>query len=105
MTFFRVQNKQGNGPYKGCNESLQFLHHHNNSKLHPMPLHDEGIDRFIEPDEICAFESPEQLKQWFTDKELKTLKEEWGFEVVSVSGTLRAKGKYQVLITPDIISN
>lgn len=94
---WRVENQDGQGPYNAevaedlGGGSLQdyWTDREHNSTTHPSPLHDEGFDELDLENiygegygsRLFGFESIQQLKKWFNDKELKQLKE-LGFDVV-----------------------
>jgi hypothetical protein len=97
---WRVENDDGFGPYSNratWSETRPILCSHQGDYVnHPTPYTDSEIGRIPEPQESCGFISEEQMRQWFTEDELKKLAE-LGFQVKQVQGTITAIGKKQVL--------
>ena len=93
-TIFRIQNKNGNGPY--VNQNLSCLANDTSCSGHPAPYADEGIDRLAMYKERCGFHSIQQLKEWFNVQTLFELKKH-GFDIVEVQGKITARGKKQIL--------
>ena len=92
---YRVQNKKGDGPYrKGMTRSVLFRHWL--SPEHPTPFGDIGICREPGKDELCGFESLEDLHGWVSQDEIEELSK-LGFEIVVVRGLVTAVGAKQLL--------
>jgi hypothetical protein len=96
---YRVENKRGNGAYRGyapiCNQ-LNSKHRDFNDK-HPVPQFDKGIERHPIYEEISGFATKKQALKWFTKTELHDLALN-GFylKLVKVS-KITARGEKQVL--------
>lgn len=75
-TIWRIENKEGIGPYQGNIDSFELnemMHSHNRDDTKPVVCEDKGIMRYPEQDEICGFEDMHQVKSWFTREELIAL--------------------------------
>lgn len=101
QVLYRVQNKEGQGPYRDRYIVSSILSHHNDdmSGQHPTPCLDPKINRLIKKEEKCAFLSLNDLLKWFTDNELDALGK-WGYGITQVIGIVTAIGKHQVLYIP-----
>ena len=79
VTIFRVQDTKGQGPYTGDKTNYDYMtqrfcwsrRSHEGANL-PSP----DAENLLRTDRhLCGFESLKQLHKWFTDYELKNLKE------------------------------
>jgi len=99
LYIYRVENDLGEGCYwfKDTGKVLSNHFTEEGYPLHPTPLEDIGIERTPEIEEVCGFLNLKQAKNWFTDEELKELKE-LGFHLKKVKvKKITAKGNKQVL--------
>lgn len=96
---YRVQDRDGIGPYFGGGESYNLLDHNGDVNFHPSPRRDKKIQRSVRDNELCGFESLKSLSQWFTSEELDALYK-IGFYIVRCKGQITAKGEKQVLFVP-----
>lgn len=76
MKIYRVENRDGEGPYQ-CGDRSPWWLDKRESTEHPEPNY---IFLLENPEWFCGFDSPEQLFAWFTCDELERLKKE-GFLV------------------------
>lgn len=93
-TIYRVENNKGKGCYrdKRTKEIIDW-----GTEYNPLPRDDKGIERQTERNEICGFESLEQVEKWFNEKELKGLAK-LGFELREIEvKKITAFGERQVL--------
>jgi hypothetical protein len=100
MKIWRVQNDMGECPYNLIDEILcdGFLYKHNIDKeFHPNPMNDKGIQRNIEPNEICGFINRKQMCKWFTLEELQKLRKAGYYPKRVEVKKITAIGEYQVL--------
>jgi len=102
---WRVQNKNGDGPYHAIDNNNQYakqwwassLTKHGNNNCHPSPMFDAGINRSVNFKEICGFKTEEQARKWFSKEELQWL-ESFGFYLQEIEvDVITAIGEYQVL--------
>jgi hypothetical protein len=106
-TVYRVQNRQGRGPYIAA-ISISWVDpkhedlFHNGLNGHPGPKNDNINLRGLFDYRFC-FQSLEQLNNWFTPIELENLKA-MGFRVYRI--TVQTKGiqhgKYQSIFWPKV---
>lgn len=98
MKVYRVQNKEGRGPYsiRGWEDS------NHNDEQHPTPLHDFPLWPYRHRQDIEAppnikfgFSSLEQLRKWFSDRELTKLKK-YGFDIVEIEAEVLYQSDKQV---------
>lgn len=101
-TIYRVQNKEGKGPYKGRKYSRWTERSHDTTK-HPNAYQDKKLRKLVKtmkPREFSSykfgFKSMASLNRWFSKKELQNLKK-LGFEVVSLKAKTVILGDRQVL--------
>ena len=94
MRIFRVQDKNGFGPYL-TTEWLAAKHNADFS-LWPPPHLNYDFGRSIKSFEKCGFINEAQLHNWFSDDELKQLSNK-GFMPVVVEGKITAMSENQVL--------
>ena len=96
MKIYRVQDSSGSGPYRESMMAGLFdmIKKHNNP-THPCPVHDIGIERFIQPDEFCGFQALFQLRMWFEGFE--KILDEHLFRILTFEAAPTAIGEYQVL--------
>lgn len=112
--FIRIENDDGLGPYVAEDEldiSWQ-EHNHHDSEFTPSIHYDEGFnseDRMIydlnsrKNKAVSGFSSLSQLEQWFSPKELKTLKG-LGFKInYYMVKELRDSGLQSFVLKKDII--
>lgn len=107
MRILRVQNEQQNGPYytnrnKKADIICQMQDQHNaqhSVNCYPPTQMDKSILRRMKSEERCGFLNESQLYNWFSNKELKLLKEN-GFLVVEVFGEITIIGSHQILFIP-----
>ena len=99
-TIWRVQNDNGDGPYRGNYQTLKMLYDHNNIASHPSAWYDPLIKREPKNEERHGFKNMESLQSWFSKIEILMLKD-YGFHVVTVVGEITAVGVRQVLFIPD----
>lgn len=92
---YRVENKQGRGPYQGGVPNYLKYHDRNTAKR-PVPRLDEGIERTPFPEEICGFMTLDQVNNWFSPHDLKKLREN-GYELKRVLVENIIIGKTQVI--------
>lgn len=99
VTLYRVEDSDGNGPYCGVDYKKQELmgikYHNYKDSIHLLPEEDTG--RCMLPNEISAFDSLEQLHEWFTDRELELMSEH-GYNIVEFQGIVTAYGNKQVIV-------
>jgi len=97
-TIYRVENSQGDGCYRVYSNIKRWIcKRHKDGCQHPTPILDNGINRSVEPKEICGFKDFEQSKNWFNKWELLRL---WfcGFRLKQVEvKEITAYGDKQVL--------
>lgn len=93
---YRVENAEGQGPYRPDGPANGFNHSCVNS--HPTP-HNDGIPC---PEEyVCGFTSREQLKEWFDATERTTLRAEgYMIALYIVPGECVVDGKKQLVFDP-----
>lgn len=102
MKIWRVEDKNGIGCYQHITDhphhyDIIIDHTENTPKDHPTPINDKGIGRFIDDDEICGFLNKEQAVKWFSERDLKELREA-GFELKEVEvEKITAIGEKQIL--------
>ena len=94
MRVFRVQNKNGVGPY--LTAKWLATKHDADFNLWPTPYRDRTFGRDIKPSERCGFINEAQLHNWFSDDELRQLSNE-GFIPVVVEGEITAMSENQIL--------
>ena len=99
---FRVEDPSGIGPY--CSEIWKetadyFAYLHDGCNNHPVPIDDPEIKMYMKADQRCAFESMEQLDNWFTKKQQKRLLRD-GFRIVKRKGVIIGRSKFQVVFQP-----
>jgi len=73
---WRVEDSGGAGPYRltlGSDFRDDLDDRHSGDGVHPCPQNDDGIGRRVRSDEICGFNSIQQVKRWFTRDELTGL--------------------------------
>lgn len=99
---FRVEKSDGTGPYRTYPTPEQvrialqptFM----GSEAHPVPSWDGLGD--LKPEEVCAFASVEQMKQWFPEEALPVLAEHgYTCNAYIVPETYVRKGRKQVVFT------
>lgn len=88
MFVYRIENKEGEGPYYRTDSSRWCFDPHTAETGRPGPYDDEGLSEYwtdmrlkISKTYQFGFASLHQLCAWFTDAELKRLRS-LGFEVV-----------------------
>jgi hypothetical protein len=96
MIVYRVENKNGVGPYDGTSDGSLWQTRDHVEPSHPGPK-DDGID-FERGEDYCGFASFEQLRDWFESEELVMLRK-LGFRVrrISVPRSRVKFGKKQVV--------
>lgn len=66
---YRVEGPDGSGPYVGDYFSMRFEIGRAHMNLrHPSPNADASLNNWIEYNEYCGFDSPENLLRWFEQK-------------------------------------
>ncbi len=96
--FYRVENKNGIGPYRANSDTSWAEQIHTNEE-HPTPQGDryvKGKKELDMTDRVCGFKSLNQLKKWFTDGELSNLSKQ-GFCIKSFKGKNATVFEYQVI--------
>lgn len=104
MYFYRVENKDGKGPYTngkycysisriGWNTKQHSPKHNNHGPMECEDLKDVELDKETM---IFGFTTLKQLESWFTATELVNLYDE-GFKIVRVKGQLVKASKYQAI--------
>lgn len=107
MTVYRIQSKQDKR--RGCYGSLtmfsnrseivrKMLLEHGDwrDETRPPPTGDAGIERYMESDEHCGFDSAAKLLRWFRGFIPDLLRA--GYEIVALQNVeITAIGEYQVL--------
>jgi hypothetical protein len=78
MIVYRVENKNGVGPYYGTDNWCEWQTRWHDSPSHPPPFLD-GIDVYAKKD-LCGFASFKKLRDWFESEELVELRK-LGFRV------------------------
>jgi hypothetical protein len=75
MIVFRIEDADGQGPYRTCNKSFECAFE-NDFLKHPTPFQDSllsplwrKLDRNERDQFSCAFKSEEQLNSWFYNQE------------------------------------
>ena len=102
MKIWRVQNKNGRGPYwvpttkKSSAVTAMQENHNVNLDKYPTAIMDSGIRRSASEGELYGFINEAQLRNWFSDTDLQVLAED-KFEVVIVDGEITAMGSHQLL--------
>ena len=87
MIIYRIENERGIGPYN-CIEAWVCDEYYHNSFKHPTPCIDNIFDKIYDINEVrhefyCGFEKLYMLYNWFSDQELKNLKN-MGFNIVEI---------------------
>ena len=103
MWVYRVENKEGHGPYRATGVCSYDWgdEPHNGSNMHPTPTEDEIPEAIVvKGDCICGFESIEQLEQWFSPTELRILND-LGFIPVKIESHTVHYGYHQIMFTRD----
>lgn len=96
MKIWRVEDEYGQGCYY-AHLPYNFIDNHTRENGHPRPEDDRGIKRGQKEEEICGFVSKEQAKKWFTQYELRCMREE-GFDLKEIEvEKITAIGHTQVL--------
>jgi len=94
---WRVENRDGYGPYMGGTEEDWASEHHSVDTGRPTPSSDNGIGRSPDYTEICGFISIHDVKKWFKKEELLNLYA-CGFRLKRVPvSEITAVGEKQVL--------
>lgn len=94
---WRIENRDGYGPYMGGSEDDWADERHCDDNGRPTPICDRGIERYPDAGEICGFLSIHHVKKWFTKKELLNLYA-CGFHLKRVPiAEITAIGEKQVL--------
>lgn len=95
---FRVENKEGIGPYKGMfNYDTKWADktHNDNDLQYPTPYTE--FNESIQSDEYCAFNSYVQLKNWFSRSEIEKMKS-YGYKVRRYRAKITRVGRKQIII-------
>ena len=106
-TIIRIEHKSGYGIFRATdrlgNEIIHTKKHENKFKHlvrrhydFPTPFRDSKIDRYIEPEEFCAFKSIEQVQQWITKDEIIALTK-LDFKVLMLDVSECIEGEYQII--------
>lgn len=112
VTIYRVENSFGEGPYfnkqrdkEGSSWVQTWAESPHNDSRHPEPFDDEVLktkmddNQFFMDEYICGFLNMEQVKSWFSEKELKNLaKIGYKLKAIEVFHEDVIVGKTQVLI-------
>ena len=103
-TIYRVECSDGSGPYWTDDEEIHSLMYVYNGDAHPDPIDDKELARQIDENgiqigrHIFAFESPEQLCQWFHDQETNYKLTSRSVTVVESHVNYFVKGNSQVMV-------
>lgn len=92
MWVYRVENKDGEGPYRGPTNDWFNWQTRSHNHLPTAPSEDLPTGRGW----ICGFKDKAQLNRWFTKKELLNLRK-IGYRVKRISAAKVRRGKYQVV--------
>ena len=104
MVIFRIENEQKLGPYYATYDSKWQTKDHGESKKTPGPSADKiqntnkPLNSILKNSHLFGFKSLEQLKKWFSKKELKNLHNK-GFllaEIQCATKYIRLGGKQLV---------
>ena len=87
MIIYRIENDKGNGPYNCFNDWVIDKWNHNDLD-HPEPWEDYIFDKIYDMNEdildfYCGFDKLYMLYNWFSDQELKNLKD-IGYNIVEI---------------------
>jgi hypothetical protein len=95
---YRVENDDGNGPYRNINEdvfpSSVYYGRHANLR-HPTPYRDSLLKR-LDRDECCGFISVEQFRKWFNKEDRKRLVKH-NFHITLYRANSYRLGEYQAV--------
>lgn len=87
MRIYRIENKDKKGPYFYGTDCWMGRKVHFMSKKHPSPYQDKLLRNKLRNLPFLqwrfGFKTMKQLKQWFTEKEIKNLKG-YGFQIVKL---------------------
>jgi len=95
---YRIQDKDRRGPYR--DEYIDRWDNKNHNRdliLYPTPQTDQGICTEMTEDIYCAFSSMKQLRGWFSNKQLKELRE-LGLKIYVLKAEIIDKSSKQILI-------
>lgn len=97
---YRVEHPRTNeGPFRDGGIWLHTDKDYNTSARYPGPINDPGIERDMEPWEVCATENLYMLNHWFgRDSALVAWLEEEGFMVFEMEAEECTHGRFQSLI-------
>lgn len=106
-TIIRIEHKSGIGIFRAKNRlgNEIIFTKKNRSKFNslekrhwdfPTPYGDSKINRFINPEEFCAFKSIEQVQQWITKDEIIALTKH-DFKVLMLDVSECIEGEYQII--------
>lgn len=106
-TIIRIEHKSGHGIFRAVNRLGNYIidTKKNESKFKllcrrhwnfPTPSRDSKINRFINPEEFCAFKSIEQVQQWITKDEIIALTK-LDFKVLMLDVSECIEGEYQII--------